>query len=398
MTRSFTLFSLALRNIRRKPLRTAMLVASICLLTSALVFGLSFTRRVQTSIRVATERLGADLLVVPAGSRGAADDILLENVSKTFFMDSAYLQKVQAIPGVKTVTAQTYLQSLGGRCCDVPETTVVAFNQDTDFIVTPWLQKKLGRRLQKGEGVVGHESAMNLSVELVDTSSMLFGNKFTMVGVLEKTGTGLDTAIFVSDENIADILEKGQTGLKPGQVSILFVKVKDGVDPSAVASEVENTMVELDAVARKDVGKGILSTLRDINAIFLTTVLLVSVLSVFLVWTVFSAVVSERAREIGIMRAVGARDSHVSRLFIAEVVSIGLAGSLVGVILGTGASVLLSKTFSMLKGLPTDLPVLQRMVIAVFCLCAGTGICVLGALSPIRRMKQLEPLSVMKEN
>lgn len=393
----FSFLSLAARNLRRKPLRTTMLVVAIGLLAAALVFGLSFTARVHSSIKVATDRLGADLLVVPAGSRGAADDILLENQAKSFYMDSEYLEKVAAIKGVKAVTSQTYLQSLAGLCCDVPETNVVAFNQETDFIVTPWLEKKFGRKLKKGEALVGHESALNISVGLVDVDSMLFGSKFRMVGVLDKTGSGLDTALFISDENIPEIIEKGQSGLSPDQISIIFVKVKDGIDPYTVASEVENTMVKLDAIARKDIGKGILDTLRDINRIFLITVLLVSLLSIFLVWTVFSAIVNERSREIGIMRAIGAKDASIIKLFILEVIVVGAVGSIAGVVLGTAASVLLAKGFSMLKGLPTDLPVAQRAGIALFCFLMGTGICVIGALSPIQRIKKLEPLAAIKE-
>lgn len=397
MTSRFSLFALAARNIRRKPLRTVMLVAAISLLAASLVFGLSFTQRVRSSIRVATARLGADVIVVPAGSRGAADDILLENAVKTVYMDRSMIGKIRAVKGVKAVTPQTYLKSLTGLCCDVPETTIVAFDQETDFIVTPWLSKKIGRRLQKGEAVVGSESAMNISLELTEVDTTLFGAKFHMVGVLEKTGTGLDTAMFISEENVGDILTKGMSGLRPDQISLLFVKVEEGLDPYTVAVEIENNIVQVDAVARKDVGQGILSTLRDINSIFIVTVVLVSLLSVFLVWTVFSAIANERSREIGIMRAIGARDSHVVRIFLFEVLVIGIVGSLLGIVLGTLSSILLSKGFVLLKSLPTDLAVSQRIAIGLVSGIAGTAICVIGAVSPIRRMKRLEPLVVIKE-
>ena len=59
-----TLFSFAFKNIKRKPLRTGILMFAIALLASALVFSLSFVQRVNGSIRKSSERLGADLLVV----------------------------------------------------------------------------------------------------------------------------------------------------------------------------------------------------------------------------------------------------------------------------------------------------------------------------------------------
>jgi len=78
MTKEFTLFSLAIKNLKRKPLRTGILVVAIALLVSVLVFALSFVRRVDSSIKITSHRLGADLLIVPTGSRGAAEDVLLE--------------------------------------------------------------------------------------------------------------------------------------------------------------------------------------------------------------------------------------------------------------------------------------------------------------------------------
>jgi len=374
-----------------------VLVMSISILVAALVFSLSFVRRVDSVVRTASDRLGADVIVVPSGSRGAAEDILLENKVKTFYMDKALVEKIGRLKGIESLTYQTYLASITGQCCDVPETVVVAFNQDTDFIIKPWLSKGLGARLKRGEAVVGSESAMNISVGLTEVDSHLFGNLFKMVGVLEKTGTGLDTAIFIDESNIDDILRKGKTALKSGQISIIFVKVKKGVDPSSVAGDIGDNFVEVNAVARKDIGKNILSTLRDLNRIFLAAVMIASVLTIFLVWAVFSAIANERAWEIGIMRAIGARQSHVSRLFLFEVMFVGLIGGLLGVAAGTVVSVFLAKNFMLLKNVSADLGMAERIVIAVFSLLSGLGVCILGAMSPVSRLRKMEPLLAIRK-
>ncbi len=397
MDDSFTLFTLAMKNLRRKPLRTGVLILSLSLLVSALVFILSFVRRVDSVIKITSDRLGADVIIVPAGARGAAEDVLLENRVKSFSMDRTVIDRVRRIKGIEDLTYQTYLVSITGQCCDVPETVVVAFNQDSDFIIKPWLGKNMGRRLGKGEALVGSESAMNISVGLTEVDSHLFGNVFKMVGVLEKTGTGLDTAIFIDEANIDDILRKGKTSLKPGQISIIFAKVKKGADPTKVAWDVENDIIEADAVARKDIGRNILGTLGDLNRIFFVTVAIASLLSVSLVWAVFSAIANERAREIGIMRAVGARESHISRLFFTEVASIGIIGSILGIVAGTSVSLLLAKHFMLLKNVSADLGAGERILIALFSLAAGTAICVIGALSPLHRLKKMEPLSAIKD-
>ena len=397
MTERFTLSSLAIRNLRRRPLRTAILVAALTLMVASLIFALSFVMRVNASIQLTSERLGADLLIVPTGARGAAEDILVESHARSFYMNKSIIERVRKVAGIDKLSHQTYLVSLIGMCCSVPESMVVAFNQETDFVVKPWLKNKLGRNLKKGEAIVGEESAFNISLGLVEMEAQLFGNPFKMVGVLDKTGSGLDTAIFISDDNIEDIIKNSDAKIKADQISVIFAKIKKGADAYKVMSEIENNIVEVDVVMRKDIGKSLLSALGDIRKIFYFTMILSTILSLFLVWAIFTAIANERTREVGIMRALGAKEGHVVKLFLFEVLVLGVIGSIAGIIVGTSLSVLLAKNFSILKNLPIDIGLLSRMLIAAAGLLFGTGICVIGALSPLNRLKKLEPLIAIKQ-
>jgi putative ABC transport system permease protein len=390
------LFDVAQKNIKRKPVRTGILIFAIALLTAALVFAISFVQRVNSSIKRSSERLGADILVVPTNARGAAEEILLENQIKTFYMDRELMERVRAIEGVDRVTEQTYLVTLGTMCCSVPEAMVIAFNQDTDFIVKPWLAEKLKRRLEVGEAVAGFESAFNIELGLVNVDSMLFGNVFRLVGSLDKTATGLDTAVFISMDNMENILKSGLAQVKRGQISAVFVKVKRGVDPSKVAARIENNIIEVDAMARKDIGKNILTTLRDMSRIFTLTIALAAVMAFFLVWAIFTAIANERSKEVGIMRALGAKEAHILRIFLYEVLIIGCIGAVLGIVAGTGLSIVLVKGFSIVKQLSTALTPAERIAIASASFIGGTAICLLGALGPIIRLKKLEPLLVIK--
>ncbi len=302
---------MAFRNLRRRPLRTGILVAALSLMVAALVFALSFVTRVNSSIKLTSDRLGADLLIVPTGARGGAEDILVENRATSFYMNKSFLDRIKKIEGIDKVSAQTYLVTLTGLCCSVPSSMVVAFNQETDFIVTPWLKDKLGRKLRKGEAIVGSESAYNINLGMVEMEAKLFGSVFSMVGVLDKTGSGLDTAVFISDENIDEIIKNSDADIKPDQISVIFAKLKKGADPYTVMSEIENNIIELDVVMRKDIGKSLITTLGDISKIFYLTMVLSTVLSLFLVWAIFTAIANERTREVGIMRALGAKERHV---------------------------------------------------------------------------------------
>jgi putative ABC transport system permease protein len=392
----FNIFRVALKNLKRNSFRTAVLVFSIGLLVSILVFGSSFILSVGSSLERASARLGADILVVPVGAREYAEEMLLETKVKTFYMDKGLMDRVGQVEGVTEITYQTYLETIWGVCCDVPPAKVVAFDQDTDFIVRPWLKEVLGRELKKGEAILGSRAYEDLDLLEVD-SSVLFGARFDIVGVLEETGTGLDNAIFITDENIDRIIEKGKSKLKANMISLMFVKIKEGLDPYTVGAKIESEIVEVDIIQRSEMGGSIVATLKDINRIFLITIVLASVLSMFLTWTIFTAIVNERAREVGIMRAIGAKGSHIVAMFMIEVFLLGFAGSIVGIVAGNYLSLTLSKIFTLLRDMAATLTLVERIEVSMLGLAVGVGICVIGALSSIIRIKKLEPLSALKE-
>jgi putative ABC transport system permease protein len=396
MAKELTLLAHAVRNLRRRPARAAILVMAIGLLVAVFVFALSFVRRVDSSVRRTSERLGADLLVVPTGSRGAAEDVLLDHRVKTFYMDRSIVDRVKAIPGIDRVTTQTYLATITGACCDVPESVVVAFDQESDFVVRPWVGGKAAARLRRGEALVGSESALNIALGLTEVDGILFGNVFRIVGVLERTGTGLDTAIFIDERDLEGILRTGKVNLRPGSVSVIFAKVAKGFDPVRVAGAIEDTIVEADAVARRDVGQNVTRALGDISRMFLLAFALASLLGALLAWAVFSGIANERSREVGLMRAIGARESHVMALFAVEVLLIGAAGSAAGIAGGTALAVGMGQGFSILRNVSSDLGVAERIAVGAAGLAVGIAVCAVGALAPIRRAGRTEPLVVLK--
>jgi putative ABC transport system permease protein len=313
-------------------------------------------------------------------------------------MPISIIEKVEKIEGIEAMTHHTYLSSISGLCCDIMPTRIVAFNPATDFIINPWLQKSLGRPLQLGEAIAGSGTSENLGLGLLDIEATIFDNRFSIVGVLEETGTGLDHALFMTEENLKNIIESGKSPLKEGNISIIFTKIKKGHDPDYVGRVLEGEIPEVDVIARSDMGEKFLNTLADINKIFLLTTFMASVLTTFLVWAIFSAAIAnERSKEIGIMRALGAKESHIVHLYLVEVTVLGLLGSTIGVLAGTYLSALLTGSFSLLKNISAGLGGGQQATIALIGLLVGTSICITGAMMPINRIKKMEPLLVIKE-
>ncbi len=394
---TFSFLALSVKNLRRKTFRSIILIFSIALFVSLLLFTISFSISVSSTLSRSADRLGADLVIVPAGARGRAEEFLLEAKNASFYMPKSIIERVRKIPEIEELTYQVYLSSILGVCCDIAPTRIVAFNQDTDFIVNPWLKKSLGRKLKKGEAIAGYETNMNLGLELLEVEKTIYNNKFKIVGVLDQTGTSLDNALFMDEENLKDIIATGKSPLHEDEISIIFTKIKKGLDPYMVGKIVDGEIIEVDVIERSAMGKELLTTLTDINKIFMISVVLSSFLTVFLVWAIFSAIANERSREIGIMRAIGANESHILKLFVLELFLIGFIGSIIGAVAGTWVSAFFAHGFFLLKNISASLSVAQQAGIALIGLVVGTGICIVGALLPINRLRKLEPLLAIKE-
>ncbi len=393
----FNIFLFALKNLRRKPLRVAILTLAIATLGTVVFFSSVFTQKVKRSISQMSARLGADLIVVPTGSKRSVENILLENQAKSFYMSKNILEKLKNIEGITQITFQTYLVTLTATCCSVPETLVVVFDPETDFIIKPWLKKKDElKKLKPGEAIAGAESAYNIRLELVDIS--LFGKNFSIVETLDKTGTGLDTALFISPESYEELI-KNHSALAEfkDKVSVIFIKADPAYDLEKIEKEIENNIIEVDVVTRKDIGRELIKTLRDINLIFMFVIILLGVVTFVLTWAVFSAVVNERYFEIGILRAMGAKYRDILKLFLIESIIVSLIGSILGIIIGVFCYKGITPWFYSFRLLSAPLPLVSYLILLGLVLFINLSIPIVGALIPLLRFRRMEPLTLIKK-
>ena len=98
--------------------------------------------------------------------------------------------------------------------------------------------------------------------------------------------------------------------------------------------------------------------------------------------------ISERTREIGIRRAIGARRKDILRQFLAEAVMVTLAGGLIGVLAGIAAA----RTLSVMKGMPTVVS-WQAVALAVaFSVAVG----IVFGVQPARRAARMNPVEALR--
>jgi len=390
-----SILRIAWKTVRRKIFRNIVLAMAVGLLVSLLVFALLFNRAVQDDIDSASKKLGADIVMVPAEAITKAEEFLLESKKKDFYMDKAVYDKVRTMPEVKAATYQIYLQTLQSGCCSIVAGQVVAFDPQTDFVISPWFSSP-PPPLKNGEVYIG--SYVYEYLGLIDTPT-LFNHKVKVVGDLDKTGTGLDHGLFMRVEDLNKISNEVQGKYKPGDISIIFIKLKKGVDIREFNNKLEVMFPNIGTMTKGSIGADVRATLMDITKVFSITILISSALAILLAWSTFTALANERRREVGILRAIGAHKGHILRMFLSEAAIISLLGGLAGIAIGNFLIHHLAADFNLLSKLGAYASLsLTNVFYSLLAMLIGVGVCMIGAAIPVIRLARMEPLDAIKED
>lgn len=118
---------------------------------------------------------------------------------------------------------------------------------------------------------------------------------------------------------------------------------------------------------------------------------------IFLIINTFSMLVTQRTREIGLMRAIGSSRRQVNRSVLVEALLLGIVGSVLGVAAGVGIAVGLMKLMSMAgMNLSTD-DLTVKVTTPVVGLVLGVVVTVLAAYLPARRAGKVSPMAALRD-
>lgn len=394
-------FELALRNMTGSAFRS-WVVALCAFLVAGFTLGtLLVMRGAQQSLELASDRLGADIVVVPEGSVTKVESALLMGHPTEVWMPDSVYGRILEIPGVAAATPQLYLSTLtGAACCSVEDMFLVAYDPQTDFTVEPWLIDQIGDGLHLGQAVGG----TYIFVPEGEQNIQLYGYFVTLKANMEPTGTGLDQSMFITFETARDIARISTTmAEKPlvipeGSISAVLVRVEPDALPYDVAVEI---MHKIDGITPIESPNMFQAYRRQISGLLSAVLLVMAVtlgLSVALIALVFSMAANERRRELGVLRALGATRSFIFKSLVSEAVILALSGGLAGIALSTVAVYLFRQLIINLLGVPFMLPSLSSLALQI---AGGLGLAlssiVLAAFYPAYRVSQQDPAVAMRE-
>lgn len=392
---------LALKSIRGSAFRSAAIFLAVMAVAGFLLATTLVIKGAENSLDSGLKRLGADLLVVPAGAEGKVESALLMGKPTNVWMSESTLNEVAAITGVEAVSPQIFLSSLyGAACCSVSEMFVVVYDPETDFTITPWLKKNMGRSLSTGEVVGGSY----IFVPKGEAYIKLYGYDLTLKGNLAATGTGIDQTMFMSIETaqamaLTSVTSAESTLVIPrGEISTIMVRVSPGADTHKVALTIFRNTLGLVPIESPNLFGAFRSQMNGLLWGFFAITVVVWAIAMLLIGLVFSMAANERRREMAVLKAIGATRGFIFRSLLAEAAILALAGAALGIAAAATGLLLFQGWLTQSLKMPFLFPSIPSFI-GLF--AGGVALAMvtvtLAALVPAWRMSRQELAMAMRE-
>lgn len=331
------LTSLALQNLGRRKARSFLLIAAVAIGSGVVFTGAALMRSIDDSMAVGFTRLGADMMVVPDGTLTNITAALLTVEPTDLVLDADVLARARLASVGRSAPQKIVRVEHSGIGSHHDLVDLIGIDPARDFTVQPWLKEKLNRAFRHGDVILGAGRDAPL-----DSQLLIFGKPHVVYGKLGRTGVGThERGVFMSFETFDALaaampLHGGARPavLAPGKVTGFLVELAPGATALqarfAILSAIKGVKVVTGDSSLSGIRQGLAALLQGILALmvlmFASMAVMVSVL--------FSAIVTERRGELGLLKAIGARRAQMIGMMVIEaVIATGVGGAL-GVTLG----------------------------------------------------------------
>ncbi|MDP3823368.1 MAG: FtsX-like permease family protein [Burkholderiales bacterium] len=338
-------------------------------------------------------------VVTPAAAPSTGTSVLTQTQARAQRLRSIanwqpLVPLLEAVPGVAAVSANVAGAGLALRGEATKSIALVGVELDRyDRIVHLRSKVVAGvARLGPGEAIIGRELADDLGVRVGDRIGLATGNVSDSVRVTALVDLGVRElnrrSVFVPLRAAQSLL-----GL-PGGATSLELTLDDIWSAERIAAELAQRL-PYKVESWQQANSSLVSAL---NAQSISTGVIRAVVMIVVVLGIASVLVVsvvQKRREIGILRAMGATQGQVLRIFLLQGAIVGAVGSTLGVLLAVGLIWAFSRLVKGGDGLPLFVislsPALALQVAGVATLCG-----VLAAVAPARRAARLDPAQAIR--
>jgi putative ABC transport system permease protein len=395
----------ALSAIASNKLRAGLTLLGIVIGVASVISLMAIGRGSQEAITSRIEELGTNLLFVnPVSSGTDSSGLTLEDA--TALIDPLFAPSVEAV----APTLDSWGQIVWGR-----------ENTKTQLVgVTPEYESIRNFSVASGEFISEQHVEYNAEVAVLgsDVAETLFGlrdpvganiriegRQFTVIGVLESQGGSFggtqDNQVLVPITTAYYRLSAERTTQGEISVSSINVQVKEGISPEDAIDEVSMVLRLRHRITGEDdftvtSQQETIETLEETTNTFVVFLGAIASISLIVggigIMNIMLVSVTERTREIGIMKAMGAKRRNVLFQFLTEATLLSFGGGLVGVVLGVGLSWFLNGRSLMGMSFQTAF----SGDIAVLAVFVSVAIGLFSGVYPAMRAARLHPIEALR--
>lgn len=345
-------------------------------------------------------------LLVNGGTRYYADKVTVSQSDSLFIsapMDIRKGQEIAQVEGVAAVSASVYTtlsESLDAVSFG-PPAGIAGEDLGNRSYESFKITYSAGRQLEEGdEGkvVVGADLVKKLGARVGGTVKIR-DRDFEVVGIMDKTLTAPDNTVSMTLADAQKIYygelpEIIRTQTKPENVVNGFtVYVDPGVNPDALAEKINQEVSDISASGPQAFQDQIASATGTFNAILFGIALISLIVGGLSIINTMTMSISERTREIGIKKAIGAKTKNILAEYLTEAGLIGLFGGVIG--WGLGALTVLALNTAMESS--GNIIFLLTPRISIFAIVFAVVLGVLAGFYPARYAVKLNIVKALRQ-
>ena len=398
-------FRLSLVNLRKRQLRSWLTIFGIIIGIGSVVALISLSVGLNKEVERQFELFGSDKIFIT--SRGSMGFGPPSGSGRSLVEEDVDI--IKKVDGVDLV-ASTAMQQTPIRFRDeIKFVNIIGISTDSEtsqlFEEVQGFKVSKGRQLKPGDtykitvgASFGEGNIFDKNIK-VGNKLEIYEKSFDIIGIYEEIGNEQDDSqVYMPIDTFREI-----TGIEKDVVAII-VKVDKGKDIDIIKSDIEESLRDY---KKEDVGEESFNVntsediLRLINQLFGTIqIVLVGIGAISLLVgtvgvmnTMYTSVL-ERTKEIGIMKAIGAKNSDVLSIFLIESGVLGLVGGGLGVCLGLGMAKIVEIFASTAFFIPVKAYIGIDLIVGALILSFAMGS--IAGFLPARKAAKLKPVDALR--